>query len=366
MIQSLQIKNFQSHKNTKLEFSEGVNVILGPSDSGKSAVMKALKWAINNRPSGDKICSWWGGETEVKVLTDEGTVTRSKDKTDEYRLSDPSGEYKDLVFKAFSLSVPEEISATLNLSEVNIQNQADAHFLISKTPGEVAAHFNKVARLDKIDIATNNVNSWLSHLKNDIGSIAVKGRASFGLIKQLADSKEGLEKFAYLQKMEIELEVLEELATQLKNIGTKIPTLTSLLKNIIATEEQIKEKSSLLKLEKPLDKVLSDIALRKLLGEEGNKLFKLIKEIKSTKQDLFESESILVLETPVAALLLLYKSKETLNQQLNQLNRAVNAVNNTNTQLKQKEAEFERIQTQFTDNFPDVCPLCGMQQTHKH
>ena len=219
MINSLQIKNFQSHKNTKLEFSEGVNVILGPSDSGKSAVMKALKWAINNRPSGDKICSWWGGETEVKILTDEGIITRKKDKSDEYRLGDPLGEYKDLIFKAFGLTVPEEISSTLNISEVNIQNQADAHFLISKTPGEVAAHFNKVARLDKIDIATNNVNSWLSHLRNDIGSVAVKGRASFGLVKQLADAKEGLEKFAYLQKMEIDLEVLEELANQLKSIG---------------------------------------------------------------------------------------------------------------------------------------------------
>ena len=40
----IEIVNFQSHANTKLNFDEGVNVIIGPSDSGKTAVIRAMKW----------------------------------------------------------------------------------------------------------------------------------------------------------------------------------------------------------------------------------------------------------------------------------------------------------------------------------
>ena len=36
------LENFQSHKHTSIEFNEGLNVILGPSDSGKSAIIREL------------------------------------------------------------------------------------------------------------------------------------------------------------------------------------------------------------------------------------------------------------------------------------------------------------------------------------
>jgi len=53
MIKYLQIQNFQSHKDSLLEFDPGVNVIVGSSDSGKTAVIRALRWLVWNRPSGD-------------------------------------------------------------------------------------------------------------------------------------------------------------------------------------------------------------------------------------------------------------------------------------------------------------------------
>jgi len=47
MINSLTIQNFQSHKNTTLEFDNGINIIIGQSDSGKTAIIRALNWVIN-------------------------------------------------------------------------------------------------------------------------------------------------------------------------------------------------------------------------------------------------------------------------------------------------------------------------------
>ena len=85
MIKKLNILNFQSHKDTSLSFAPGVNVIVGASDSGKSAIIRALRWLIWNRPVGDAFRSHWGGETQVVVVTDElDTITRLKEKSGNY------------------------------------------------------------------------------------------------------------------------------------------------------------------------------------------------------------------------------------------------------------------------------------------
>ena len=53
MLTSLTIKNFQSHKDSTLQFSPNVNVILGHNDSGKSAIFRAIDFVVFNSLSGD-------------------------------------------------------------------------------------------------------------------------------------------------------------------------------------------------------------------------------------------------------------------------------------------------------------------------
>jgi exonuclease SbcC len=71
MIDSLSIQNFQSHEKTELEFDEGINIIIGQSDSGKSAILRALNWVVNNKPNGEAFKSNWGGDTKVKIIIEE-------------------------------------------------------------------------------------------------------------------------------------------------------------------------------------------------------------------------------------------------------------------------------------------------------
>ena len=59
MISGLLLKNFQSHKKTILHFHPGVNAIIGKSNSGKTAILRALYWIIYNRPSGISFVSFW-------------------------------------------------------------------------------------------------------------------------------------------------------------------------------------------------------------------------------------------------------------------------------------------------------------------
>ena len=47
-IKKIELHNFQSHEYTEMEFDRGLNVILGNSDVGKTAILRAIKWALYN------------------------------------------------------------------------------------------------------------------------------------------------------------------------------------------------------------------------------------------------------------------------------------------------------------------------------
>jgi len=169
MFRELRIKNFQSHKDTNIQFENGVNVLVGSSDQGKSAVLRAILWAVNNRPLGtDDIVSHWARDAKnkiadtmaVRVVTESGIVDRIRTADDnEYALWEPNKAKGEKVFKAVNKDVPEDIQKFFKLSDVNIQQQHDAPFLLSASASDVAKYFNKIVRLDIIDIVLGNAKS---------------------------------------------------------------------------------------------------------------------------------------------------------------------------------------------------------------
>ena len=125
MISSLQITNFQSHEETTLELHEGVNAIVGATDSGKSSIIRAATLLIKNRPSGDAFRSEWGGETKIKFTLPNGDfIARTKGKENTYSIGTKAVGETD-VFSAMKTDVPEEIEHILNIQDINFQFQHD-------------------------------------------------------------------------------------------------------------------------------------------------------------------------------------------------------------------------------------------------
>lgn len=157
MIKQLKIRNYQSHKDAELNLRPGVNLIVGDSDCGKSAVLRALRWLVFNRPSGFPFQSHWakkGGDTAVEVALSDGNVARRvrNNKDNQYRLST-----LEEPLEAVRTDVPEEVKAVLRMDALNVQRQGDKPFLLDESPPEVARVLNTVAGLDNIDTAHSRV-----------------------------------------------------------------------------------------------------------------------------------------------------------------------------------------------------------------
>ena len=79
----LHIKNFQNHRDTDIRLEEGINLITGSSDSGKSAILRALNAVLHNKwPSGHSHVRKGASQSEITVVFSDNTaVTRVKSKT---------------------------------------------------------------------------------------------------------------------------------------------------------------------------------------------------------------------------------------------------------------------------------------------
>lgn len=338
MIHSIQIKNFQSHKKTKLEFSKGVNVIVGATDSGKSSIIKALRWAVTNKPSGDSFRSSWGGDTEVIVEVDNHSISRLKSDVNTYGLDEK-------IFKAFGADVPSEIKKVLNLNGANLQTQFESHFLLSKSAGEVATHFNKVAHLDKIDVGLQNIQRWLKKLQQ---GIVYNESQIEDLSEQLKeyDSLENIEKIIVRgEKIEESLKINEKQFNQLNHIE-------DLLFDVNKDTEKLEEITSK---EVLVDKVLVTVERQNAAVMQLRSLEMAWVDISKTIKEMEVLENIIPAENLISRVFAIEKDIKEIGIQI--FGNLVNEIIEMNKKRERKKEFLKNMELKFHEEM-DVCPLC--------
>lgn len=347
MIRKLEIKNFQSHKHSVLEMHEGVNIIVGTSDSGKTAILRALKWVVKNRPGGDEFISHWGGPAEVIIELDEAWVTRTKGKAENtYSIHYPIETLKEpTIFKAFGSDVPEEVSEILNLPDINFQNQLDPAFLLTESPGAVAAHFNKIAHLNQIDASLKYINQGLHAVDNTIK--AEKKKAEDLVLE--------LEEYNYLYKMEIDIEQVESQHEEIMQYNQKLQKLKSL---ILELEKVLKEATNLeeiLSLEDDVLQIESTVKEKEQITGAYISMVRYVRDL----SNIIRREKYLTAQISLKSLI-----EETLEtaQNYRRLKDMCLDLKRDDIAYENISGEIQILETTFHENFPDVCPLCGVYQ----
>lgn len=347
MIRKLRLKNFQSHPDNALEFCPGVNVIVGPSDSGKSSLIRALRWAVWNKPLGEAFRSDWGGDTSVTLFTDDARIKRFKGTGgDRYTLIQDTNKQE---FRAFGTVPPAEVTEALNLHELNLQSQHDGTFLLSNTPGEVARYFNRIARIDQIDSALQRVEKWLREsercIKNEKDSID-KYRT------RLAD-------YDHLDSLEEEVEMLERLETQMGLKWRGVNSLTKLTGDIEALDTEISKASTILAAEPALTCILAQAEELRGIEREYEALSGLVEsweeadgKVRHYRETLPPAEEVDRILEAMGKLGKFRKRAARLEALMLDVERVEDLITGTQETL----AELEQ---QWHEEFPAECPLCG-------
>ena len=240
MLQTIQIHNFQSHENSQLDLSPGINTLVGDSDCGKSAVMRAILWAITNSPQGDAYVSDWtktpkgkqmsGSATYVAIDTnpqkDRGKFSVVRKRSPEFNGYEVFDGSDNTQFEALRTDVPREVSQCFNIGPVNLQRQMDPPFLIAATPGEAARFINQLVNLTDIDEAQTEINSLGRSCSADL-------RAATASLEKAEDLVKGMEWVDRLQEL---AESLAWLEARINEGRHKVRDLQTSLSNYTAAQ----------------------------------------------------------------------------------------------------------------------------------
>jgi exonuclease SbcC len=354
MIRSLKIKNFQSHKDTLLEFDEGVSAIIGPSDSGKTAIFRALRWVIENRPSGKSFHSWWAGDPEITVGLSEGIeITRSRRKdVNLYRMFEDDDERgnppQELEFKAFGQRVPEEVQRALNLSPINFQWQMDASFLLSQGSGEVSRYLNNVVNLESIDTTQANIERRLRREKAEVE----RAKSS------IEDYEKRIADYDWLAEAEEELLELEGLEEETRKTMFQLTALSDLLHSLRTCERRLAKAQSVTGLRGELEGLLELQEEIEGLDDEIAELEYVVDEVAKIEEELELASVVVGLRGELEELLAVQNEIEGLNKSILFLRGDVNNLADKEAMLRATEKELKRLRSEYDALMPDVCPLC--------
>ncbi len=235
MLKAIELVNFQSHAHTRFELSSGVNVIFGPSDNGKSSIIRASRWNILNRPNSDEFRRHDTDITKVIIESDKAVIER--------RRADGKNDYKmgKKVFKALRSDVPGDIAEALNINEANIQSQHEVYFLVDKSPGQRSKTLNEVAGLDIMDKIRSKVNK-------DVREVNQKIKAANDY---LVEAQSALLELSWVKKADFQLKKLEEYFNKIEVLKEKHFAVTSIINDI----KEVKSKQKVL---------LSDVCVSKI------------------------------------------------------------------------------------------------------
>ncbi len=288
--------NFQSNKRTVIDFIDGVNVLIGTSDSGKSAIVRSIDYTVNNNIPGDSFVSHWVKRTKkgnvlkdncsIEIHTDNGVIQRLKGKDNTYIVNGHE-------LKAFGRgSVPEEVSAFFNMGDINIQLQSDSHKYLNASAGEVARALNSLVDLKIIDTTSTNINRRVSSLD--------KKREHE--VQEIDTIKKDIRKMSFVNDLDKKLGEAEKLDDKQKVLIAISSNCGGILNDICATDEEIKDKEKCTKQEEALSIIGKHLKESIALQEFKKKIITVLEKITTVDEGISKVSNVIIHEEHISAL----------------------------------------------------------------
>lgn len=173
MITKVILENFQNHGHLELEMGP-LTTLSGPSNSGKSAVLRALAGLLRNDSAG-MLVQEGKKSLKVSVFLDDGSsvVWEKGTSKNNYYLTDVEGNTTEFI--KVGASVPEDVMKHLRIGpitledgtkvNINLHEQQEPPFLLMDTPGHVAKITGELTSAGKLFNAANEGNRRTKEIK---------------------------------------------------------------------------------------------------------------------------------------------------------------------------------------------------------
>lgn len=239
MIKSITLENFQSHVKTVIKPAPAgkLTVIVGPSDSGKTSIIRALRWLFYNTPQGMDFINVKAGAARIATEYADGRqVVRERHRRNYNRY-----EASEQKFEGFGSGVPLEVQEATGIRPVmigdmelnlNLAEQLDGPFLgKSVSAGVRAKVLGKLAGTEEIDYAQKQLNTDLYRQRQEEKSLTA----------EITGLEEQIKEFDYLPALAERIARLENLAAQIKTALERREKLLYTEKKLRQVDEQIWE-----------------------------------------------------------------------------------------------------------------------------
>ena len=276
-IKSVRLFNFQNHRDNIFYLADGLNILTGSNDNGKSAIARALDFALNNNKSGD-IVRYNQKECFVEIHFFDGSMLKrsaAPDNRVEFKYKDDP---KATVYKSFGNKLPDEVKKFLGyppisneLGPLNYSNQNNKNFLIDQSPAHLPFIISDLVGVADLETASKNLFSEVDRYSKDAAKIE----------KEINSLETDLEQY---KNLDDDIEKHNNLKIILDNIDdekTKIDSLQKAVDDVNNIVSRIRKARKELKLNTEIVNTLSESV--KKIEKEHNSLFNTLSEYNALK-----------------------------------------------------------------------------------
>lgn len=369
-IQEVQLTNFQDHADTIINFTNGINLIIGSSDAGKSAILRAINYVFHNSLKGDSFIRVGCNECTVRLKFSDGIeVSRIKgEDTNSYVLKDLDGNFH--TFSKVGSSVPDAVRLALGepplddkKKPISYSDQMSSLFLVDLSPTDLPRTLSELTGIQNLQTAAEILQKNSRSYDRTIKDKSEK-------IEKLS---EDLKEYDYVDK---DLTKIQQIEAGLKNIQDKnnkvksgrsfINTNNELAKEAKKTKLLLNKDLEMIKLKKSFDKLDSNYKTIKASKSYLQIYANIIKEYKKKKIELdnlnlFLSEDNKINFSNIKSKSLLVESANkyrTTDDNLKlKISKTKDNLNNEKQNIKDLKLELENLkkELQANGNWCDAC-----------
>jgi len=399
MINSIELANFLSHAETKLNFGEGVTVFVGPNGAGKSGIIDAITFALfgqHTRKSNKGLIRRGENQGYTRInfsinnkilqatrkINLQGTLSSQfLEKTDDGWTTIAEGERKQFG-ESMTRKIEEFIGLDFEkLKIASIVQQGELNSIIKAKPKEFKELINAVIGIDKLDISSENMkivlknfretilkefgydDSHIEILKNEIKEKELEIKKNKPLKEKLEEEKLKRKKEISILKKKIEedlpkLDKIKQLESRkLELVKYAKDAISSIQKEVLENERKIRDCEGCFehlddkkRIEKSLEMV--ELAIKetgKKIQEFEIRVISLKEQLSLAKKLQLENGKCPVCDSKVDHLNPLFQEKHLTDEQ-NNIKKKITSLENQNEMYEKKKQEFSNVFQQITED----------------